>query len=409
MRRTFPLAVALVVLAGASAFAEAPKRNFLFILADDFGARDLSVEGSAFYETPNIDRIARTGMRFTQGYANCQVCSPSRASIMLGKCPARHGITDWIGAAEDTDWKRNTRLLPARYNRNLPHEDTTLAEALNAAGYRTFFAGKWHLGSEGSWPTDHGFEINVGGWDVGGPKGGYFAPYENPNLNDGPDGESLPIRLGETARFIEEHKGEPSWLSLVLLGPCTDPDQQGKVVEVSAKGRGEPCEGTGSSSTGPARQAGAGQPDLRRHDRIDGRAVGIVLAKPTSWTGRQHGGDLPGRRRFVGRPTRPATCFRGGRAAVGRGIREPYYIRVPAWPTRARRAPRGHPRDFYPRSSNWRGCRPGRAPSTAWPRAVLRRRNRGSRPLLALSALWQPGRRGLGDRPLRRLEADPLL
>jgi hypothetical protein len=105
--------LALTGLTGeAQAAAERP--NFVFILADDLGWRDLSVEGSSFYESPNIDRIARNGMRFTQGYAACQVCSPSRASIMTGKFTARHGITDWIGAAQGTQWKRNTRLLPAR-------------------------------------------------------------------------------------------------------------------------------------------------------------------------------------------------------------------------------------------------------------------------------------------------------
>jgi arylsulfatase A-like enzyme len=124
--------------------------NVLFILADDLGWRDLSVEGSTFYESPNIDRIANEGVRFTNGYATCQVCSPSRASIMLGKYPARIDITDWIGAAMGTEWKRNTPLLPAKYHHQISHEDTTLAEAFKQAGYTTFFAGKWHLGSEGN-------------------------------------------------------------------------------------------------------------------------------------------------------------------------------------------------------------------------------------------------------------------
>lgn len=189
---------------------EVRRPNVLFILADDLGWRDLSVEGSTFYESPNIDRIANAGMRFTQGYAACQVCSPSRASIMTGKYPARHGITDYIGAAAGTDWKRNTRLLPADYARELASEDVTLAEAFREAGYRTFFAGKWHLGGEGSLPEDHGFEINFGGHHRGSPPGGFFAPYKNPKLEDGPPGESLPLRLGrETARFIDDHADVP--------------------------------------------------------------------------------------------------------------------------------------------------------------------------------------------------------
>ncbi len=189
---------------------EAKKPNILFILADDFGYHDMSVTGSKFYETPNIDRIANEGMIFTEGYATCQVCSPSRASIMSGKFPARHGITDWIGAKTGEEWSkrgRATQLLPPEYVHALPHEYTTLPEAMKEAGYRTFFAGKWHIGGKGSWPEDHGFDINKGGWDVGGPRGGFFAPWENPNLESGPDGENLSMRLArETAEFIKANK-----------------------------------------------------------------------------------------------------------------------------------------------------------------------------------------------------------
>ncbi|MEM7314207.1 MAG: sulfatase, partial [Planctomycetota bacterium] len=192
----------------AATYVTAERPNFVFILADDLGCRDLSVEGSTFYESPHIDSIANGGMRFTQGYATCQVCSPSRASIMTGKFAARHGITDWIGAAHGMGWKRNGRLLPANYKHNLPHDDTSLAEALRDAGYSTFFAGKWHLGHTGSFPTDHGFEINKGGFRAGSPLGGYFDPYKNPRLENRKKGESLPMRLAdETADFIASQKG----------------------------------------------------------------------------------------------------------------------------------------------------------------------------------------------------------
>mgnify|MGYP000231275867 FL=1 len=189
------------------------KPNVLFILVDDMGARDLSNEGSTFYESPNIDRIANEGMKFTRGYATCQVCSPSRASILTGKYPTDHGITTWIGDAAGEAWNkrgRNDSHFPPEYERNLRASEITLAEAMKDAGYKTFFTGKWHLGSEGSWPTDHGFDINKGGWDVGGPRGGFFSPYINPNLESGPNGESLTLRLGqETADFIEAHKDQP--------------------------------------------------------------------------------------------------------------------------------------------------------------------------------------------------------
>jgi len=202
--------IGCICLFGTITLASTSRQNIVFILADDLGIMDLGVEGSSFYETPNIDKLARSGMRFTQGYATCQVCSPSRASIMTGKYPARTGITSWIGDAQGSDWKRNTRLLPAIYNWQLDHKEVTLAETFRDVGYRTFFAGKWHLGPKGSWPEDHGFEINKGGWDKGGPAGGYFSPYKNPRLEDGPDGESLPLRLGrETVQFIEDHRETP--------------------------------------------------------------------------------------------------------------------------------------------------------------------------------------------------------
>lgn len=189
---------------------EQQKPNILFILADDYGYHDLSITGSKYYETPNIDRIAIEGMVFTDGYATCQVCSPSRASIMSGKFPARHGITDWIGAPTGENWRKAGRfnqLLPPEYAHALPPEYTTLPEAMKEAGYTTFFAGKWHIGAKGSWPTDHGFDVNKGGWDVGSPNGGYFAPWKNPNLESGPDGENLSMRLAqETVNFIKENR-----------------------------------------------------------------------------------------------------------------------------------------------------------------------------------------------------------
>ncbi|MEM7031392.1 MAG: sulfatase [Chloroflexota bacterium] len=187
--------------------------NIVFILADDLGWCDLSIEGSTFYESPHIDRIAVEGMRFTQGYAACQVCSPARASILTGKYPPRHGITNWIGALTGEAWRdmdRFNKLLPPDYEHGLQADEVTFAEVLRKAGYRTFFAGKWHLGDEGADPEDFGFEINKGGWNVGSPMGGYFAPWTNPKLEPGPDGESLPIRLAkETSQFIADHKDAP--------------------------------------------------------------------------------------------------------------------------------------------------------------------------------------------------------
>ncbi|MFL3050928.1 MAG: sulfatase [Candidatus Neomarinimicrobiota bacterium] len=186
--------------------------NFLFILVDDLGWTDLKISGSSFYDTPNCDKLAKSGMRFLNAYAACPVCSPTRASIITGRYPNRTGITDWIGARSGSEWPRNTRLLPALYNPQLMLEEVTIAEILKNQGYSTFFAGKWHLGNEGFWPEDQGFDINKGGHHRGGPYGGdkYFSPYGNPRLEDGPDGEHLPDRLAsETVHFIEKNKEKP--------------------------------------------------------------------------------------------------------------------------------------------------------------------------------------------------------
>jgi arylsulfatase A-like enzyme len=197
-----------------STFTLASERpNVVFFLTDDLGQRDLSCYGSTFYETPNLDRLAREGALFTDGYAACPVCSPTRAAVQTGRWPQRTGVTDYIGAAKTPDaWKRNTILLPAPYQDRLAHEEITLAEMLKAAGYATFFAGKWHLGPEGWWPEDQGYDINRGGIDKGGPygPGKYFTPYANPRLPDGPPGEHIADRLAtETCEFIEANAKRP--------------------------------------------------------------------------------------------------------------------------------------------------------------------------------------------------------
>ncbi len=216
---THRLATLTLILVGcATATSEMPsgKPNILFILVDDLGYMDIGANNpKTFYETPNIDRLASTGMRFTNAYAACPVCSPTRASILTGKYPVRTGITDYINPADGNqpeNWKRNTKLLPAPYRDRLALDEVTLAEALKQAGYATFFAGKWHLGPEGFYPENQGFDINKGGCERGGPYGGkrYFSPYDNPRLSDGPPGEHLPDRLAsETARFIENNRERP--------------------------------------------------------------------------------------------------------------------------------------------------------------------------------------------------------
>lgn len=243
-------AVLLVTLFTISACKQESKKtenqkrpNVLFILVDDLGFKDLSCTGSTFYETPNIDKIANKGMVFNKGYAASRVCSPSRASIMTGKFTARHGITDWIGAKHGTAWRehnRHDKLLPANYNHVLEQNDITIAEAMKASGYKTFFAGKWHIGSEGSHPEDHGFDINIGGWDKGSPIGGYYSPWKNPYLKNIKKGENLSMRLAkETSEFIKKHKDTSffAFLSFYAVhGPIqTTQNKWGKYREKAEK------------------------------------------------------------------------------------------------------------------------------------------------------------------------------
>lgn len=212
------VSVAVVSLAMTASFDQTnpkPKRakNVVFFLVDDLGLMDIAPYGSSFYETPNLDRLAKQSIKLTNGYAACPVCSPTRASLMTGKYPQRTSVTDYIGAVADpAKWKLNTKLLPAPFHEQLDLSFTTIAEVLKGSGYSTFFAGKWHLGPKGLWPENRGFDINMGGNDRGGPYGGdkYFSPYGNPTLSDGPPGEHLTARLAdETSKFIRANQSKP--------------------------------------------------------------------------------------------------------------------------------------------------------------------------------------------------------
>lgn len=207
------LTSAVAAIAAAAAESAPAKPNIVFLLADDLGCMDIGAYNpKTFYETPAVDGLAKSGMKFTAGYAACPVCSPTRGSILTGKYPPRFGITDYIPGM------RSGRLLSAKNADRLPLEEVTIAERMREAGYATFFAGKWHLGPEGFFPENQGFDLNMGGLDRGGPYGGskYFSPYGNPRLPDGPPGEHLPDRLAsETVKFIEANRARPflAWLS----------------------------------------------------------------------------------------------------------------------------------------------------------------------------------------------------
>ena len=190
---------------------ENKKPNVIFILVDDLGWADLGYSGSTFYETPNIDKLASEGTIFTNAYAACPVCSPSRAALMSGKYPARLNLTDYIPGNRHWGPHNDQKLASHPFKLQLELEEYTIAEALKDAGYSTMFAGKWHAGEEEKYyPQFQGFDVNIAGNKTGHPAGGYFSPYKNPELPDAYEGEYLTDRLtDEVIHFIEQKKEEP--------------------------------------------------------------------------------------------------------------------------------------------------------------------------------------------------------
>ncbi len=207
--------------------------NVLFILIDDLGWKDVSCFGSSFYETPNIDAIAGEGMLFTDAYASCPVCSPTRASIMTGKYPARLGLTNYI----DWHWNghpRKHRVIDVPYTRHIPHSEKSIATALKQKGYDTCHVGKWHLGSRDYYPDKHGFDENIGGCEWGLPLNGYFGPWGIETIEDRKDqeGKYLTDFLTDSALLWLENRTEnPFFLNLWYYSVHTPIQAKPEVVE----------------------------------------------------------------------------------------------------------------------------------------------------------------------------------
>lgn len=238
------LLVGWVALAATSCATGGPTAspspfNVVLVLVDDLGWRDLGCQGSDLYETPRIDALAAEGVRFTQAYSNCPVCSPSRAALLTGQYPGRVGFTGHITAIGRHRHPDDSTILPPEDFMYLKHEFVTIAEALKTVGYVSASIGKWHLGSEPYWPLSHGFDLNIAGHTHGSPAG-YFFPYRKPDqawnpdmpnldLSDSSEGEYLTNRLTDEAlEFIERNSGRPFFLYLshyAVHTPLQAPEQ----------------------------------------------------------------------------------------------------------------------------------------------------------------------------------------
>lgn len=193
------------------------KPNFLIILIDDLGSQDLGCYGQAYIQTPNIDQLASEGMRWTNAYSAAPVCSPSRAALLTGKSTARVRFTGHITAIGKHRYPEHGRIIPPDDLMYLPHEEILIPEVLKPLGYKSISIGKWHVGHEGYFPTDQGFDINIGGWTHGSPPS-HFYPYKSdkdwnpsiPSLHGGAEGEYLTDRLTDEAiHFMEQNKDNP--------------------------------------------------------------------------------------------------------------------------------------------------------------------------------------------------------
>jgi arylsulfatase A-like enzyme len=209
---------------GMSLPAHAAKMNVVFILVDDWGWADAGVQGSDFFETPNIDRLAQEGLRFTQAYAAAAICSPTRAAILTGKSPARLDMTIWHEGAV-RGGPKNKRLLEAKAQPNLPLAEVTLAELFKKQNYFTAHIGKWHLGKAAFYPETQGYDVNIGGTYWGAPAT-FHWPYRGPWSRNDPELRYVPLGAGKPGdyltdqltdhalRIIAQQKDRPFFLSL---------------------------------------------------------------------------------------------------------------------------------------------------------------------------------------------------
>ena len=181
-------------------------------MVDDLGWRDVGCYGSSFIETPQIDRFAKESVQFTNAYAACHVCSPTRASIITGMYPASINLTDWLPGRLDFPFQK---LKNVSINQHLPYDEITLPEVLKKNGYHTAIFGKWHLGEDSVTTQQQGFDIHIPDWNKGWPNKDYFSPFGLKGLEDGADSTYLTDKLTDEAlKYIEQQKDQPFFLYL---------------------------------------------------------------------------------------------------------------------------------------------------------------------------------------------------
>lgn len=192
------------------------KPNIILVVADDLGWTDLACFGSEYYETPNLDKLASQGVRFTAAYTSGPNCAPTRAALISGQQYPNNPVYTVASGARGSE--KHRKMIPVKNVQTLPNSHITIAESLKKAGYTTAHMGKWHLGDPApgkGGPKQQGFDLNVAGNHSGSPRGGYFAPYKNDQLKQGPKGEYLTDRLADEAvKFIEAHADQPFFLYL---------------------------------------------------------------------------------------------------------------------------------------------------------------------------------------------------
>jgi arylsulfatase A len=209
-RRTFLSAVSGAAVSSAQSRS---RPNIVLILVDDYGWRDTGYNGSTFYETPNIDSLARSGVVFTNGYSASPVCSPTRAAIMTGKYPARLHLTSHLQGASNR--LHYSKVIQPSARLELPLSEVTIAELLKEQGYRTACIGKWHLGKTGFLPKDQGFDVSLAGDEAGSTNDFFFPQWQKKIPLDGRPGEYLTDRLTDLAvDFIDQNKRQPFFLYL---------------------------------------------------------------------------------------------------------------------------------------------------------------------------------------------------